>query len=69
MPVFVTISEGPSAGQARPLLVLDDVTIARAVGQLIAERLGTVVPGTPGARHPTVVSLTTKPGRGDPGGT
>jgi hypothetical protein len=47
LPVFVTISEGPSAGQARPVLVLDDPGVARALAELIAKRFSAAPPARP----------------------
>jgi hypothetical protein len=59
MPRYVHVSEGPTASEADDLLVIADASLVRAIGQLIARRLG----GTGPTSHPTVVPLPTTPDR------
>jgi hypothetical protein len=54
---FVHFSEGDDAATARDFLVLEEPALIRAIGELIARRLGSRTPV-----RPTVVPLT-KPER------
>ena len=39
MPLFLTVSEGTSVAEARPILATSDQKVLKAVGRLLAERL------------------------------
>jgi hypothetical protein len=44
MPTFVHVSEGDDAATAQDLLVIEEPALVRAIGHLIARRLGAVDP-------------------------
>jgi len=45
MPFYVSIMEGPTPHEAVPLLATSDPNLVAAFAELIAQRLGVLVPG------------------------
>jgi hypothetical protein len=43
--LYVIIREGPNPEESRPVFISNDARLTRAIGQLVAERLG--VPSAP----------------------
>jgi hypothetical protein len=60
MATFVHVSEGDDAATARDVLVIEEPALIRAIGELIARRLGSRTP-----ERPTVVPLVKPDREGD----
>lgn len=57
--LFVTVSEGKSAAEAEPIVATSDPAVVRAVGRLLARKLGAeelprpaLIAGVPSDRNP-----------------
>lgn len=61
MALFIVIREGDANEDADDLVVVDDETLVRDFGRLLAKRLGLNLAAPRGAASP-VVSLASKPG-------
>jgi hypothetical protein len=47
MPLYITISEGPTAGLSAPIVATADREVVRILGRVLARRLGVIPPTTP----------------------